>query len=81
MPNVRKRIAILERSILPLEDVLADVESMEEVLPYLSDEDLALLISANEAGGENRALSGPEMGQQRAFARAVAQWRLTGKVA
>ncbi len=77
MPNVRKRIEILERSLLPVQNLFAEVQSMEDFLPYLSDEDLALLITANEAEGEGRALTAREMQAQRAFARAVAQSRFT----
>lgn len=80
MPNVRKRIEILERSFLPPQDLLLDVQSMGEVLPYVSDEDLELLITANEAEAEGRALTGCEMQAQRAFARAVAQARFSGSV-
>ncbi len=75
MPNVRKRIEILERSLLPSQVLIDDVQSMEEVLPYVSDEDLELLITANAAEREGRALSGREMQAQRTFARAVAQAR------
>ncbi len=77
MPKVRRRIEILERSLLPVHDLFADVPSMEDVLPYVSDEDLNSLITANEAEGEGRSLTAREMQAQRAFARAVAQSRVT----
>ncbi len=77
MPKVRRRIEILERTLLPVQDLFAEVQSMEDVLPYVSDEDLNLLLTGSEAEGEGRALSAREMQAQRAFARAVAQSRFT----
>ncbi|MDQ2946049.1 MAG: hypothetical protein M3Y27_08930 [Acidobacteriota bacterium] len=74
--DVRRRIEILERSFLRVQDLFADVQSMEDVLPYVSDEDLNLLLAGSESEAEGRALTAREMQAQRDFVRAVAQSRL-----
>lgn len=79
MPNVRKRIEILERSFLPVQDLPVDDDAMAAALQYVSDEDLSFLITASEAGQEGRSRTAREMAAERAFARAVAQSRFPGR--
>ena len=75
MPNVRKRIEILERSLLPIQYLLTDDASIAEVLHLLSDEDLDTLIDAGESEREGLPLTARQMAAQRAFARLIAQAR------
>ena len=75
MLNVRKRIEILERSLLPIQYLSADDMPIADLMRLLSDDDLDILISANDARKEGLPLSGRQLGVQRAFARVVAQSR------
>ena len=75
MPNVRKRIEVLERAFLPIQYLPADDMPIAELMRLLSDEDLDTLIAANEAQKEGLPLNGRQMAAQRAFARVVAQCR------
>ncbi len=78
MPNVRKRIEILERTLLPVQFLPVDELSIDHAVRLLSDEDLDTLIAAGEAEKEGVPLTAQQMGAQRAFARAVALSRFTG---
>ncbi|MDQ2949076.1 MAG: hypothetical protein M3Y27_24585 [Acidobacteriota bacterium] len=75
MPNIRKRIEILERSLLPIQFMPADDSAIADVLHLLSDEDLDNLIAAGESEREGLPLTAGQMAAQRAFARLIAQAR------